>query len=513
MSAARNFKYRKPIALAASLLAISASLLLLNKEFHFVREPFGSYYGFENQQRLEEEQNLKALRLAELELQVFDQVGLSSWFGEDYLESRARHYKKHHNFAAAKILYLKIIHVIENTKPVALEKLAANLSELGAVYAELGLVDKATTKLVQAMKIRESICKPNSPLLQDSYADVADVYEAQGHNLESDFYREKIGLPIGVERWPNRENAPLKHCVPDMLYQEAESLRSKGRFSEAEKIYKRLVAVEFDIYGGCCKRVPGVLREYLLLLKAAKRTNEAHVLESLLNSDRGLSKADLAAYMVDPANENDFVIHPILQSKAGHNLGDPHLHDDVFRQLNGCVSPYSLMLSTEREYFEVAETEAAEQFAVRVKDLSKRQVKSMVGQPVFAGGTVDCWSISRVGEDIWLYRLGYLQIPVRLIFRDDKCINSAVCSSAEDREFAEWRAAEIAKFSVGKSTDLIVEKFGVPSGDMNLVDRTLPSSASNRYGSIGYITGLSTAVDLKIRHGICTDASIGMIAH
>lgn len=513
MSAARNFKYRKPIALAASLLTFGASLLLLNKEFHFVSEPFGSYYGFENQQRLEEDQNLKALRLAELELQVFDQVGLSSWFGADYLESRARHYKKHHNFAAAKLLYLKIIHVIENTKPVAVEKLAANLSELGAVYAELGLVDKATSKLLQAMKIRESICKPDSPLLQDSYADVADVYEAQGQTLESDYYRVKIGLPIGVERWPNRENAPLKLCAPDMLYEEAESLCSKGRYSEAEKIYKRLVAVEFDIYGGCCRRVPGVLRQYLSLLKSAKRTREAHVLEALLNSGRGLSKADLAAYMVDPTNENDFVIHPILQSKAGHNLANPHLHDDVFRRLNGCVSPYSLMLSTERDYFEVAETEAVEQFAARVKDLSKGQIKSMVGQPVFAGGTVDCWSISRVGEDIWLYRLGYLQIPVRLIFRNDKCINSALCSSADDREFAEWRAAEIAKFSVGKPTALIVEKFGVPSGDRNLVEKSLASSASNSYGSIGYTTGLSTSVDLKIRRGICTDASIGMIAH
>ena len=137
----------------------------------------------------------------------------------------------------------------------------------------------------------------------------------------------------------------------------------------------------------------------------------------------------------------------------------------------------------------------------------------MVGQPVFAGGTVDCWSISRVGEDIWLYRLGYLQIPVRLIFRNDKCINSALCSSADDREFVEWRAAEIAKFSVGKPTALIVEKFGVPSGDRNLVEKSLASSASNSYGSIGYTTGLSTSVDLKIRRGLCTDASIGMIAH
>lgn len=381
MSAARNLKHRKPIALAALLLAIGASLVLLNQEFHFVREPFGSYYGFENQRRLEEE------------------------------------------------------------------------------------------------------------------------------------HRVKIGLPIGVERWPNRENQQLKPCAPDRLYEEAESLQSKGRFSEAEKIYKRLVAVEFDIYRGCQKRVPGVLRQYLLLLKSAERTKEAQILEALLNSGNGLSKADLAAYMVDPPNETDFVIHPILHSKAGHNLENMHLHDDVFRQLNGCLFPLSLMLSTEREYFELAETAAAEQFVARVKDLSKGQILSMVGKPVFSGGTVDCWTISKVDEDIWLYRLGYLQIPVRLIFKADKCINSALCSSAEDREFADWRAAEIAKFSIGKSIDLIVEKFGVPSGDRYLAEKKLASSASKCYGTIGYITGLSTAVDLKIRRGICTDASIGMIAH
>ncbi|MFA6209987.1 MAG: tetratricopeptide repeat protein [Candidatus Obscuribacterales bacterium] len=473
------------------------------------RPQFGSFYGFQNQLQISQERDSAALREAKKELELAER---SKDFDAhlSHLQTRARHFRLNLNYAAAELLYRRIVKQFESSKNISPDKQAIILTELGTVDLHVSSRETASKHFLQALKIRESLYKKNHPLLLDSYADVANIYELQGLRDKSEYYRQKIGLPIGEARWSGRADRSQKQLPPDALYQAA---KSESNHADAEKLYKRLVAIEFDIYGGCKGRVIGDLLEYKTLLVSSGKAKEAAALEVLLNNRDRVSKADLRNYMIDPPDSRDFVYHPILHSKAGHSLVNSEISDAIFRQLMGSVLPYSLMLSTQSEYFQTAETEAAQQFATRVKGLNRNEILTLFGIPVYQGGTVDCWSCSKPGEDIWIYRLGDLEVPVRLIFRGQKCIESAVCTSSDDTEFAEWRAGEIEKFAVGKSATEIEARFGTPPYLEKYRAEKKPKKIDNGYEPLEYRTGMSTLVVLEMRRGICTDATIGWLAH
>lgn len=208
--------------------------------------------------------------------------------------------------------------------------------------------------------------------------------------------------------------------------------------------------------------------------------------------------------------KDESIIHPILKVKGGHGLDGKKLSTTVFKQLNNFRdSSFKPLQSLQ---FITAETEAATQFCQNVKGKSKNIVEEFGGRPVFRGGTVGCWNADQPSDDIWLYTLGAREIPIKLVFRNDVCVDALLCSASDFVSYQDWRAALIEKLAVGEKMLAIVNKEARPSHiqDMNGQEVAIDSKISPL--ALTYVIGPSRAVRLVFNKGLCTEAETFIIA-
>ncbi len=161
----------------------------------------------------------------------------------------------------------------------------------------------------------------------------------------------------------------------------------------------------------------------------------------------------------DCGSAYDLPIHPILKSKAGKGLNGKKLHPSVFKKLKN-LTEYE-MASRWRRDFQKAESEAAEQFCLSTKGLSKRDVVALIGQPSVKGRN-ECWQKSQVDEEVWLYTLGGTEVPVRLFFKQNRCVRSEFYGGWNYHEFFKWRLTQIRGKCLGKTVAEVLKILGVP---------------------------------------------------
>lgn len=414
--------------------------------------------------------------------------------------------------AQAKALLMCVLKLQEKNLGVNHADIAKCLDELSSVCVSLGELDQAEVFSQRALKIRESRYGKSDPELTDTYLNLARIYCKQGASSKAVPFLEKawaLGATVLVPK-ETRFGAG-SYIATERLYFSVSTLLSDKKYAEAQPVIKRLVACHYGMFGDEID-VRRDLNLYCEFLELTNGNGEAEKLKVLLSSGNKLTRHDLEPYMLSQPNPADLIYHPILKSMAGHGLEGIDLPSSAFRRLNGAVFP-NLMLYKLREFFGRAETDALECFCVRVKGLSKSQIETLAGKPMFQGGRVGCWSFSKLDEDIWVYRLGYLESAARLTFANDRCILSKVCTSDEDFSFQEWRAAQMVRWAQGKTLAQILSEFGLPKYCRNVMNRDVSPTDHFVLETIDYDTGPGTLATLTIKRGVCTAGSVGLVVH
>jgi tetratricopeptide (TPR) repeat protein len=294
------------------------------------------------------------------------------------------------------------------------------------------------------------------------------------------------------------------------LYRLRELFIKTGDYASAEKYCRRLIALSEDIYGINSSNVADGLDSLAGILKRVGRSAEAKAAESKAQAiEEGNLNGDITAKkkpIFKPANPQavDIVLHPVLNSRAGHGLEGKQLNSKVFKDLSALTRVANVNhRSTWTTYFRAAEEEAAQQFCRLAKGMTKAQVEAYAGAPRFRGGKIDCWNC-RPGDDIWLYGFGERSVPVSLVFRGDVCVEAKRHSDDLDREYQVWRADQFIKFAKGKTTAQIIAYAGQPSqSQLNGVLSPVNSLSSKK---LDFVMGSHTLVGLYMRKGICIAA-------
>lgn len=291
------------------------------------------------------------------------------------------------------------------------------------------------------------------------------------------------------------------------LYRLRELFIKTGDYVSAEKYCRRLIALSEDIYGINSSNVADGLDSLAGILKRVGRAAEAKVAEAKAQTiEEGNLNGDITTKkkpIFKPANPQavDVVLHPVLNSRAGHDLEGRQLDGKIFKELSALTQVANVNhRSIWTTYFRAVEEEAAQQFCRRAKGMTKSQVEACAGPPRFRGGKVDCWNC-KPGEDIWLYAFGEKCVPVSLVFRRDVCIEAKRHSDDLDREYQIWRADQFIKFAKGKSTAQIIAYAGQPA-QSQLNGHVYPIGSMKNH-KLDYVLGSSVLVGLYMRKGIC----------
>ncbi|MBA4078341.1 MAG: hypothetical protein C0508_25155, partial [Cyanobacteria bacterium PR.023] len=107
----------------------------------------------------------------------------------------------------------------------------------------------------------------------------------------------------------------------------------------------------------------------------------------------------------------------------------------------------------------------------------------------------------------------YLEQAANLTFVDDRCIASRVLTLDEDLDFQHWRAEQIVSWSRGKAVPEILKEFGSSGLYAYSKGSALLPASEPVLETLGYSTGSSTSASLTIKHGVCTESSLGIIAY
>lgn len=203
------------------------------------------------------------------------------------------------------------------------------------------------------------------------------------------------------------------------------------------------------------------------------------------------------------ADSIDTILHPVLNTKAGHDLEGKKVDRKLFKDLSALTHVANVNhRSIWTTYFRDAEEQAALQFCLLAKGMSKAQVEALVGAPRYRGGKIPTWTFCKPDEDVWLYAFGERCVPVSLYFRHDLCVDAKRHSDDLDRDYQVWRADDIIKFAKGKTAAQIIAYVGQPS-QTQLNGRVLPLDSKSGH-KLDFVIGSHTLVGLWMSKGICT---------
>lgn len=292
------------------------------------------------------------------------------------------------------------------------------------------------------------------------------------------------------------------------LYRLRELNLKLGNYAVAEHYCRRLLGLSEEIYGINSSNVADALDALAEILKREGRAPEAKTLEvrsraieeANLNGDITGKKQPI--YKPNSILSKDTILHPVLNSRAGHGLEGKKLDRKVFKELSALTQVANVNhRSVWTSYFGSAEEEATQQFCSVAKGMTKAQVEACAGAPRYRGGKIDCWSFCKPGEDIWLYAFGEKCAPVSLVFRNDRCIEAKRHSDDLDFDYQVWRADQIIKFAKGKTAAQIIAYAGLPA-QAQLNGVVLPADSTKKY-ELNYILGSRTMLVCYMRKGVC----------
>lgn len=138
---------------------------------------------------------------------------------------------------------------------------------------------------------------------------------------------------------------------------------------------------------------------------------------------------------------SEILKHPILDTEEFKPLGASLLPGLKFKELNedpGARDFYEHRYIGSSECFRKAEGAAASQFSDRVLGLTEMQILDLGGEPSIKTGPVIVWGDSDKCKKNWVYYFGYSGIPVRLVFDGNKCVGSALLSTAQQHAMFEF---------------------------------------------------------------------------
>lgn len=394
-------------------------------------------------------------------------------------------------------------------------EVAKSLDRLSSLCLSVGDLDRAEVFSQSAASIRMSQDRNRypDPGLQANFMNLVEICCMKGEYDRAERFLAKAGTLSFNRLLPEvTQSSGAKYDPSEAVYFNAKRMIVLRRFADAERELKRLLAAESYLYGDNFEVRSG-LRLYVELFYAMSKPLEAKKVQALVDSKATLSAQDLAPYVAAKPNPDDFFYHPILKSLAGHGLERDDLPGSVYRSLNGCVYPISLYRSKLSTYFRKAELDALARFCVAAKGKSKRDIEELAGKPELRLGQVGLWSSSKPGEENWIYRLGYLEQAANLTFVDDRCIASRVLTLDEDLDFQHWRAEQIVSWSRGKTVPEILKEFGSSGLYAYSKGSALLPASEPVLETLGYSTGSSTSASLTIKHGVCTESSLGIIAY
>lgn len=287
-----------------------------------------------------------------------------------------------------------------------------------------------------------------------------------------------------------------------------------------EQVLMRILRME--------QRIPGVHTDQDLkdladvLKKLGKKQEFAQIEHQISNRTKESLSPDLTQISVanqktsglTPVSnmqiDRDTMLHPILQSWAGHGLEGIAPDSSVYQKLNNF---HSYSMCDWHTYFQHAEQDAAAQFCKLVIGASKDDVERLGGKPGYRGGPAPCWNIYGPEDDVWVYRFGGTCATARLIFRNGRCQDATLCSDAEKYKFDNWQASEICRYAKGKTVAEILKQIKAPTHVADQANNEVNTMQGQESKALLFQIGQGLAVKLTITDGLCTKAELVSLVH
>lgn len=212
------------------------------------------------------------------------------------------------------------------------------------------------------------------------------------------------------------------------------------------------------------------------------------------------------------------IAHPILGVSG--SIGGTVLDGLTFKKLNRSNDPVSDDVRFEK--FRKVENETAVQFCQLAKLSSPEELESCVGTPRAKLRNIECWSDVQSQDENWLFYFGLTGIPIRVVFRDNKCVDAFIYSYVQDLQLQYWLAKQICLFSNNNNkVSAITAKYGTPYAVIETSSELPPLEAfqvgaqqpAKQYSKMMYATGKSTCAMLYVDGEKCLNAKVSGIGH
>jgi|JI8StandDraft_1071087.scaffolds.fasta_scaffold08014_1 hypothetical protein len=311
--------------------------------------------------------------------------------------------------------------------------------------------------------------------------------------------------------------ALLDEKLGEDYYSKIDTLAEETRTSldsvDGEARCRRLIAIDADMSIPSGVDLAQDLSLYSQWLRGHKQTELADDLARLSErcklpgeATRARNAEICSALKLDPPNEDDLIVHPVLHVGAGHPFDKAKIDDTTFIKLSGYVMPSGAYKGRWIQYFFASEKEAAEEFCVQARGLTKKQVERLGGRPLYQGGKVDCWNFGGSDDEVWVYCFGGNSVFARLAFARDRCTASEIVGESDCSKYLVWRPKKLESSTIGKPIFMVLEEQGPPSFIVSDRDNQSLDSSPLDYKIIGYQTGPSNHTELTFLYGICVKA-------
>lgn len=335
----------------------------------------------------------------------------------------------------------------------------------------------------------------------------------------------KSGSVEEAQRLYHEAVALLDEKLGEDYYSKIDTLAEETRTSldsaDGEARCRRLIAIDADMSIPSGVDLAQDLALYSQWLRGHKQIAQADDLARLSErcklpgeATRSHNAEICSALKLDPPSEDDLIVHPVLHVGAGHPFDKAEIDDTTFIKLNGYVMPSGAYQGRWIEYFYASEKEAAEEFCVQARGLTKKQVERLAGRSLYRGPQVDCWNFGGSGDEVWVYCFGGNSVFARLAFAGDRCTASEIVGADDCSKYLVWRPKKLETSTLGKPMFMVLEEQGLPS--YIVTDRDAQSLDSNPLGYeiIGYETGPRSYTELTFLCGLCvkSNSSYGEIS-
>jgi tetratricopeptide (TPR) repeat protein len=244
--------------------------------------------GYQEQGSYSEAEQLykKALSIRE------QQLGSDHLDVSESLSGLALLYQVQGRYIDAELLYQRSLLIVEKQSGANHPRSTTSLKNLAKLYQEQGRYAEAEPLFLQVLSIRKKqVMRDNCPPLTnyhnnvayaDSFNDLGLLYQAQGRYDEAEpLYKQSLAIwEQQLGKYQRTDRPPLGYHHDNLAYADslnnlAELYRTQGRYSEAEHLYERSLAIWEQQLGKDHPNVANSLNNLGLLYQAQGRYAEA----------------------------------------------------------------------------------------------------------------------------------------------------------------------------------------------------------------------------------------------